>query len=302
LKNVYTIGYEGSTLPMVLSILKANDVTDLIDIRRYNWSALSSFNRRDLLSICGEYGITYIEAKELAPSVKISRQLKQDIKTAKKEKDRSGYREAFLRYLNGYHGEVSKENLHQVAVSLLDKNKTSCLLGVKCCGMLELCPRKILCDEIVNKHPREYNFIHLNEWDFEAEKLREWELWSGNVYDLFARFEDINTRYFSGVIKEDDILLLWEKIPKTTKGFRLGYCKAPNYIAVNSLLDCKAIPVEFLDSVIYHELIHYKLLRDGKNPGHTEEFYFEFFAFEEYGKIFGFRASEVMGVIRKLKT
>ena len=81
MKEVYTIGCNGSTLPMVLSILKANGVTDLVDIRRYNWSKLSSFNRDVLSAMLAGYNINYHHEKGLAPSAKLLREYKDKEKT-----------------------------------------------------------------------------------------------------------------------------------------------------------------------------------------------------------------------------
>lgn len=57
---VYTVGYWGRSISEMLSLLKENGITMVVDVRRFPKSSDPNFCRENLERILGENGIKYI--------------------------------------------------------------------------------------------------------------------------------------------------------------------------------------------------------------------------------------------------
>lgn len=62
---IFTIGYAGRTLEEFIQILRANDVKEVVDVRRFPTSKYEDFKGENLSrSLAGE-GVSYLHPKEL---------------------------------------------------------------------------------------------------------------------------------------------------------------------------------------------------------------------------------------------
>ncbi len=76
----------------------------------------------------------------------------------------------------------------------------------------------------------------------------------GNHYDLEAMFEDLNFRYFYGLMARP--ALGWSKrASRTTLGH---YDPSHNVIVLSKLLDRKQVPPIAVEYVLFHEMLHIK--------------------------------------------
>ncbi len=108
----------------------------------------------------------------------------------------------------------------------------------------------------------------------------------GHVYDLEAIFEDLNTRYFHGLLGRPR--LIWSH---NLARRRLGHFDpAHNTIVVSRVFDDFHIPRFALEYIVYHEMLHLKhpvRLRGSRRCVHSAEFVAEekrFTQFEESKK------------------
>ncbi len=93
----------------------------------------------------------------------------------------------------------------------------------------------------------------------------------GAHYNLEEIFEDLNRRYFHGLMARP--LLGWSRRPSHTS---LGHWDpAHNAIILSRLLDDPAIPRVLVEYVMFHEMLHLKFpaeSRAGRRRVHTHEF------------------------------
>ena len=94
---------------------------------------------------------------------------------------------------------------------------------------------------------------------------------SGHFYDLDAVFEDLNTRFFHGLMARPR--LSWSQ----TKTRRIlgHYDPAHNAIIISRIFDHPAVPRYVLDYIVYHEMLHLKhpvKLRGSRRCVHSAEF------------------------------
>jgi len=93
----------------------------------------------------------------------------------------------------------------------------------------------------------------------------------GHYYDLDAIFEDLNTRFFHGLMARPR--MSWSQ----TKTRRIlgHYDPAHNAIIISRIFDHPGVPRYVLDYIVYHEMLHLKhpvKLRGGRRCVHSPEF------------------------------
>jgi len=93
----------------------------------------------------------------------------------------------------------------------------------------------------------------------------------GHFYDLDAIFEELNTRFFHGLMARPR--MSWSQ----TKTRRIlgHYDPAHNAIMISRLFDHPGIPAYVLEYIVYHEMLHLKhpvRLRGSRRCVHSAEF------------------------------
>jgi len=93
----------------------------------------------------------------------------------------------------------------------------------------------------------------------------------GHYYDLDAVFEELNTRFFHGLMARPR--MSWSQ----TKTRRIlgHYDPAHNAIIISRIFDHAAVPRYVLDYIVYHEMLHLKhpvKLRGSRRCVHSAEF------------------------------
>jgi hypothetical protein len=81
----------------------------------------------------------------------------------------------------------------------------------------------------------------------------------GRTYDLAAIRDVVNERHFSGRLK---CRITWGRMGRRprrarTRTIRFGsYAKALDLIRINPLLDDPSVPLEFVEYIVFHEMLH----------------------------------------------
>ena len=81
----------------------------------------------------------------------------------------------------------------------------------------------------------------------------------GRVYDLEAIRERVNRQYFNGAVR---CRITWGRLGvrrrrARCRSIRFGsYIQAQNLVRVNPLLDDPRVPAEFLEYIVFHEMLH----------------------------------------------
>lgn len=75
--TAYSIGYEGKSLEGFISVLKRNDVHQLVDVRKNAFSFKSGFSRTPLSQELGKNGIAYVHIPELGTDQESRREYKE---------------------------------------------------------------------------------------------------------------------------------------------------------------------------------------------------------------------------------
>jgi len=93
----------------------------------------------------------------------------------------------------------------------------------------------------------------------------------GHFYDLDAIFEELNTRFFHGLMARPR--MSWSQ----TKTRRIlgHYDPAHNAIVISRLFDHPGVPAYVLEYIVYHEMLHLKhpvRLRGSRRCVHSAEF------------------------------
>ena len=93
----------------------------------------------------------------------------------------------------------------------------------------------------------------------------------GHVYDLDTIFEDLNTRFFHGLLARPQ--MTWSSIHARNS---LGhYDPAHNAIVVSKIFDHPRVPKYAIEYLVYHEMLHLKhpvKLRGSRRCVHPKEF------------------------------
>lgn len=93
----------------------------------------------------------------------------------------------------------------------------------------------------------------------------------GHVYDLETIFEDLNRRFFHGLMGRP--CMSWS--PSQTRRILGHYDPAHNAIVISRIFDHPAIPRYALEYIVYHEMLHLKhpvRLRGSRRCVHSAEF------------------------------
>ena len=93
----------------------------------------------------------------------------------------------------------------------------------------------------------------------------------GHFYDLEEVFEDLNTRFFHGLMARPR--LSWS--PTKTRRILGHYDPAHNAIIISRIFDHPGMPRYVLDYIMYHEMLHLKhpvRLRGSRRCVHSPEF------------------------------
>jgi predicted metal-dependent hydrolase len=93
----------------------------------------------------------------------------------------------------------------------------------------------------------------------------------GHFYDLDAIFEDLNTRFFHGLMARPR--MSWSQ--NKTRRILGHYDPAHNAIIISRVFDHFAVPRYVLEYIVYHEMLHLKhpvKLRGSRRCVHSAEF------------------------------
>jgi predicted metal-dependent hydrolase len=93
----------------------------------------------------------------------------------------------------------------------------------------------------------------------------------GKVYDLDAIFDELNTRYFWGLLARPQ--MTWSRIHARAS---LGhYDPAYNAIVISRVFDSPGVPRYAVEYIVFHEMLHLKhpiKVRNGRRCVHPREF------------------------------
>lgn len=93
----------------------------------------------------------------------------------------------------------------------------------------------------------------------------------GRVYDLDRIFEDLNTRFFYGLLARPQ--MTWSRSP--ARNILGHYDPAHNAIVVSRVFDHHKVPRYAVEYIVYHEMLHLKhpvRLRGSRRCVHSAEF------------------------------
>ena len=96
----------------------------------------------------------------------------------------------------------------------------------------------------------------------------------GFFYDLDAIFEDLNVRFFHGLMARPR--MSWSQIG--TRSILGHYDPAHNAIVISRVFDHPAVPLFALEYIVYHEMLHLKhpvRLRGSRRCVHSSKFHAE---------------------------
>jgi len=103
----------------------------------------------------------------------------------------------------------------------------------------------------------------------------------GHAYDLEAIFEDLNVRFFHGMLARPQMTWSGDRARN-----RLGhYDPAHNAIVVSRIFDHPRVPPYVVEYIVYHEMLHLKhpvKLRGSRRCVHSAEFQAEEKRFERF--------------------
>lgn len=93
----------------------------------------------------------------------------------------------------------------------------------------------------------------------------------GRVYDLESIFEDLNTRFFHGLLARPQ--MTWSQ--SHARNMLGHYDPAHNAIVVSRIFDQHRVPAYAVEYIVYHEMLHLKhpvKLRGSRRCVHSAEF------------------------------
>jgi len=105
----------------------------------------------------------------------------------------------------------------------------------------------------------------------------------GHYYDLDAVFEELNTRFFHGLMARPR--MSWSQAK--TRRILGHYDPAHNAIIISRIFDHPAMPAYVLEYIVYHEMLHLKhpvKLRGSRRCVHSAEFQAEEKLFPRVGE------------------
>lgn len=258
MQTVYTMGANGTRPTVMLSILIKYGITHLFDIRTQPNHPFVRCRGADLKFICERGGIEYLEVRQLAPTPK----LLKEIKRGKAD-------------INRYFQEIGREGL-QKAAELINATPVPCFLSAE--KLPNSNPRylkdyrKDLVERLADMAGEStFQITHVEGRKYFKDALLPLALFRGKTYNLLDIFKKVNAEYFKGRYREEDVVLIWEKVPKRFN--LMAYFFYPNFIAFNTVMDQEAIPPAILEFLMRHELEHLHRAHTGRPMGHTADFY-----------------------------
>lgn len=93
----------------------------------------------------------------------------------------------------------------------------------------------------------------------------------GRVYDLVEMFEDLNLRFFHGLMARPEVG--WS--PRISRSIVGHYDPSHHAIVISRLLDSAEVPAFVVEYVLYHEMLHLRYPTENKGARrciHTAEF------------------------------
>lgn len=135
-KKIYTIGYEGITVDMLVALLQAAKIQTLIDVRAVPLSRKAGFSKNMLAAHLAEGGIRYLGLRGLGTPPKG--------RLAAKKGDQSGMHKAFKAHLKTNIAHQSMKEAIEIALS-----SRACLL---CFEHDPHCCHRLLVAEEMIKH------------------------------------------------------------------------------------------------------------------------------------------------------
>jgi predicted metal-dependent hydrolase len=93
----------------------------------------------------------------------------------------------------------------------------------------------------------------------------------GHIYDLEAIFEDLNQKYFWGLLARPN--MTWSR--STARNLLGHYDPAHNAIVVSKIFDHPRVPKYAIEYLVYHEMLHLKhpvKVRGGRRCVHGPQF------------------------------
>lgn len=106
----------------------------------------------------------------------------------------------------------------------------------------------------------------------------------GRIYDLEAVFEDLNTRFFHGLLARPR--MTWSR--GSARNSLGHYDPAHNAIVVSRIFDHPGVPRSAVEYIVYHEMLHLKhpvRLRGSRRCIHSAEFQAEEKLFPELAEV-----------------
>jgi len=122
------------------------------------------------------------------------------------------------------------------------------------------------------------DYIDQNSHLYQVQKRKKTKIRirvKGQWFNLRSMFKKLNRGYFDGTV---DCRITWGNMPtlKRRSSIRLGsYVEDDRLIRIHPLLDQEKVPELYLESVVYHEMIHAHLRQSGEDDQgvkHTDEF------------------------------
>lgn len=136
-KIIYTIGYEGMTIDEFISVLKENDIKQVIDVRSIAFSRKNGFSKSIIKSILKNAGIKYRAFPQLGAPKAIRERLAKD----------RNYKKFFELYKKYINQESKKEDLELVID--LAKGQRTVIMCYE--ADMAICHRNILAKNIKEK-------------------------------------------------------------------------------------------------------------------------------------------------------
>ena len=109
----------------------------------------------------------------------------------------------------------------------------------------------------------------------------------GHVYDLDEIFEELNTRFFHGLMARPQMTWSAER----ARNLLGHYDPAHNAIVISKIFDHPKVPRYAIEYLVYHEMLHLKhpvKLRGSRRCVHSKEFVIEEKQFPEFEKALRF--------------
>lgn len=144
MKQIFTIGYEGSTVDTLVDTLVNLDIKVLADVRELPLSRKKGLSKTSLSERLSEHGIDYVHFKALGDP----KEGRQAARAGKYDV----FEKIYLRHLRSQYAQGSLETLLKVAES-----RRTCMLCFEKCA--EVCHRSYIADQAAFSGFEIYNLV-----------------------------------------------------------------------------------------------------------------------------------------------